>query len=343
VDDTVEQVVQGEHGVEELRLVSGGAVRADLFVDCSGFASLLLEKTLGVPFVSFRRTLFNDRAVVGGWPRTDEPIKPYTTCETMNSGWCWQIEHEFLVNRGYVYSSDFISDEEAEAEFRAKNPKVTKTRVVRFRSGRFERTWVKNVVAIGNSSGFVEPLEATGLGYICTQAQALVEMLIEGDMQMNPSLVKHYEARMIKQWDQIVNFLAVHYRYNTRLDTPYWRACQNDAELGWAEEIVDYYRAVGPSVIARETLLDYNDQFGMEGYLSMLVGQCVPYRNPYQPSDQERTNWSRIQQAVRNKVASAYTVREALDFVRSEYWQWPPTMYCRPLGRGSTAGTSVER
>jgi tryptophan halogenase len=315
---------------------------ADLFVDCSGFASVLLGKTLQVPYVSFKRSLFNDRAVVGGWQRTDEPIKPYTTAETMTAGWCWQIEHEFWINRGYVYSSDFISDEDAETEFRAKNPKVEKTRIVRFRSGRYERTWVGNVVAIGNASGFVEPLEATGLGLICAQAQALVEMLRADDQRINPSLVKHYELRLEKTWEQIVNFLAVHYKFNTRLDTPYWRACQNDAELGWAEEIVDYYRAIGPSVVARETLLDYHDQFGMEGYLTMLVGQGVPYKNPYQPSAQEQANWSRIQQAIRNKVASAYTVPEALAFVRSDYWQWPKTMYTRAPGRGTTIGTARE-
>jgi len=342
-DDTVEQVIHDEHGVQELRLVSGGAAKADLFVDCSGFASVLLGKTLGIPFVSFKRSLFNDRAVVGGWARTDEPIKPYTTAETMAAGWCWQIEHEPHINRGYVFSSDFISDEEAEAEFRAKNPKVTKTRIVRFRTGRYERTWVNNVVGIGNASGFVEPLEATGLGMICTQAQALAEMLCEGNQQINPSLVKHYDLRVARNWDQIVKFLAVHFKFNTRIDTPYWRACQNEAELGWAEEIVECYRAIGPSVIARETLLDYHDQFGMEGYLTMLVGQKVPHENPYRPSYQEQENWSRIQQAVKNKVSRAYTVREALDLVRSDYWQWPADLYSRAPGRGSTVGTAKER
>src|SRR5439155_1035909 len=83
---------------------------------------------------------------------------------TMNAGWCWQIEHETRVNRGYVYSSAFITDDEAEREFRAVCPRVTTTRVVRFVTGRYERNWVKNVVAIGNATGFVEPLEATALG-----------------------------------------------------------------------------------------------------------------------------------------------------------------------------------
>ncbi len=125
-DDTVEEVLQDEHGVTGLRLASGQTATADLFVDCSGFFSVLLGKALNEPFISYKSSLFNDRAVVGGWTRTDEPIKPYTTAETMNAGWCWQIEHETRINRGYVYSSDFISDEEADAEFRAKTRRLTR-------------------------------------------------------------------------------------------------------------------------------------------------------------------------------------------------------------------------
>lgn len=152
VDDTIVEVRQDDHGVAGLKLAAGTVAQADLYVDSSGFVSLLLSKTLGEPFRSFKSSLFCDRAVVGGWPRAEEPIQPYTTAETMNAGWCWQIEHEKRINRGYVYSSSFLTDAEAETEFRAKNPKVGPTRVVKFISGRYERSWVKNVVAIGNWS-----------------------------------------------------------------------------------------------------------------------------------------------------------------------------------------------
>ena len=164
MDDTVVEVKQNERGIAGLLLASGQTVAADLYVDSSGFRSVLLGKALGEPFRSFKASLFCERAVVGGWQRSEEPIKPYTTAETMNAGWCWQIEHEHRINRGYVYSPDFISDDEAEQEFRAKNPKVGSTRIVKFVSGRYERAWVKNVVAIGNAGGFVEPLESTSLG-----------------------------------------------------------------------------------------------------------------------------------------------------------------------------------
>src|SRR5688572_11422491 len=170
LDDTVQEVRQDEHGLTGLVLKGGTTASADLYVDSSGFASVLLGKALGEEFVSFRSSLFCDRAVVGGWARTDEIIRPYTTCETMDAGWAWQIEHEGRINRGYVYCSAFIDDETAEREFRANNPKVGPTRIVRFITGCHRRAWVKNVVAIGNATGFVEPLEATALGVIGIQS-----------------------------------------------------------------------------------------------------------------------------------------------------------------------------
>lgn len=326
-DDTVEEVQQDEDGVTGLRMVTGRTMNADLYVDCSGFASVLLGRALAEPFVSFKPSLFNDRAVVGGWQRTSEPIKPYTTAETMNAGWNWQIEHETRINRGYVYSGDFISDEEADAEFRAACPKVEKTRIVRFRTGRFERGWVKNVVAIGNSSGFVEPLEATSLGGIAVQCQALAESLIECDRLVYPQLAEQFNLRNARVWDEIRRFLAVHFKFNERLDTPYWRACRADADIGAAQDIVDYYREVGPSVLWRSTLISGTDQFGLEGYFSMLLGQQVPYKYEFRPSRNEQQNWQRIQQAIKNKVTAAFTVPEGLALVRSDTWRWPQGVY----------------
>jgi tryptophan halogenase len=107
----------GERIVTALRLESGERAEADLFVDASGFRAELIGRLMEEPYVSYDRTLFCDRAIIGGWSRIDEPILPYTTCETMDAGWCWQIEHETFINRGYVYSSRFIDDDTARAEF----------------------------------------------------------------------------------------------------------------------------------------------------------------------------------------------------------------------------------
>jgi tryptophan halogenase len=327
-DDTVAEVLQNDVGVAGLRLASGATATADLFVDSSGFASILLGKALGEPFISYRSSLFCDRAVVGSWMRGEEPIKPYTTAETMNAGWCWQIDHEAHINRGYVYAGDFISDAAAEVEFREKNPKVGATRIVKYRSGRFERAWVKNVVAIGNASGFVEPLESTGLGFaICGQSKALAQTLIDCDQQVRPTLVKQYNRNNAGNWDTIRGFLAIHYKFNTRLNTPFWQTCRADTDLACAADMVEYYQENGPSVAWKSMLIEPGNQFPMEAYLSLLLGQQVPYLKTYTPDEQEWAAWRSVRRYIQDKTARGFRTPEALKMIRSPGWVWPADLF----------------
>ena len=321
-DDTVVQVRQDASGIAGLSLASGTEQRADLYVDCSGFASALLSKTLGEPFISYKSSLFCDRAVVGGWDRTDEPIHPYTTCQTMSGGWCWQIEHETRINRGYVYCSDFVSDTEAEAEFRAANPKVGATRVVKFVSGRYERAWVKNVVAIGNAAGFVEPLEATALGAIGVHASLLADTLADSDRRPRPSQVAFFNAHHANSWDSIRDFLGIHYRFNTRVNTPFWEHCRHDTDLAAASPVVDYYRENGPSALTGSALLRPHDPFGMRGYFALLVGQKVPYQRTYAPSEADQRRWDAAREEHRAAALAAMTVKDALSVIHSPNWRW---------------------
>jgi len=327
VSDTIANVRQDENGVCGLDLASGQSISGDLYVDCSGFGSLLLGKTLGEPFVNYKSTLFCDRAVIGGWARTNEPIRPYTIAETMNSGWCWQIEHPNRINRGYVFSSGFISDEEAERELRAKNPKITgPTRVVKFVSGRYERSWVKNVVAIGNSSGFVEPLEATALAIIGTRCMLLTELLMESDLVAQPADANMFNSLTARAWDSIRKFLATHYRFNTRLDTPFWRHCREHTDLAGAEPIVEWYEQMGPSPYAAAGLVDALDVFGIEGYLTTLLGQAVPHQSKFTPSAQEWGKWNAARSHFQARAARAMTVSEALAHVSGEITAAPSSM-----------------
>ena len=327
LDDTVTDVLQNEAGIAGLVLASGTTRTADLYVDCSGFRSLLLGKALGEPFVSFKPSLFCDRAVIGPWKRTDEPIQPYTTAETMNAGWCWRIEHVDRVDRGYVYSSDFISDDAAEREFRQKNPKATETRIVKFVSGRHERAWVKNVVAIGNASSFVEPLESTALGVICLDSFALAESLADSDRVVKPTQVQLYNQRGALTVDLVRRFLAVHYKFNTRLQTPFWRACIADVDLVGAEEYVEFYRENGPSTLWRQMILDGRDPFGFEGYLSMMIGMNIPYRRTYVIPEHEQLAWARLSNQWQVDADHALTIEETLRWIQSPGWQWPQGLF----------------
>jgi len=297
MDGTVESVAADDNGISSLRLATGESIGGELFIDCSGFRSLLLGQTLKEPRVDYSSTLFCDRAVVGGWVRPPGlPMTSYTISETMDAGWCWRIDHPDRINRGYVYSSAFISDAAAEHELRTKNPLVGPTRIVKFISGRYERTWVKNVVALGNASGFVEPLEATSLAVLSSRCILLTELLIDADCRLAPALSNLFNQNNASIWDGIRDFLSLHYKFNTRLDTPFWQECRANINMASAQPVVEFYRHVGPSPshsslhVTRGAAFDYNS------YLAILAGQRAP-THPIEPPTPEQLkiweNWCR--------------------------------------------------
>lgn len=310
-------------GIAAVQLEDGQRLAADFFIDASGFRSELLGKELGEEFLSFDKSLFCDRAVVGGWDRSDEPILPYTTAEQMDAGWAWQIEHEHHVNRGYVYSSQFISDDQAAAEFLRKNPKAPQSpRVVKFRTGCYKRQWVENVVAIGNAGGFVEPLEATALMIICGNIQMLVEILNRSLFQPTPGMRTIFNQYTGKSWDDIRDFLATHYQLNTALDTPFWQHCRADTDLGGAAALVDFYQENGPNGFCRYLLSSNSNDFGLEGYLVMLVGNQTPYRARYTPTTADRLKFDQRRARFIKAARSGIGVKETLAYIRHPGWQW---------------------
>jgi tryptophan halogenase len=323
IRDVTVRAEAGGEGIAALLTESGERITADLYIDCSGFRSELLGRTLNESYLSYEDTLFCDRAVIGGWARTDEPIKPYTVAETMDHGWCWQIEHENWINRGYVYSSRFVSDDNALQEFLTKNPKVSnEPRVVKFRTGRYRRNWVGNVVGIGNAVGFVEPLEATALQVICVECMTLAESLIDCLCAPNPTLVELYNQYNAQAWDDIRDFLGVHYKFNTRLNTPFWQACRADTQLHGAEFLVQFYRENGPSVVAGAQLLHTSNSFGMDGYLAMLVGQGVPHAKPYSPPAKEAEAWRSRCATWLTDARRAMDVKQCLEAIRRPGMKW---------------------
>ncbi len=323
-DDVLERAETESGKIAALHFTSGSVRTADLYVDASGFRAELIGKALEEPFKSFSPGLFCDRAVIGGWERTDEPILPYTTAETMDHGWCWQIEHETFINRGYVYGSAFVSDEEAQAELLAKNPKISTTpRIVKFRSGRYERGWVGNVVAVGNASGFVEPLEATALAQIIYESRWLAESLRLTGGEPDEAMRATYNRLTGIAWDEIRDFLAFHYKFNTRLDTPFWQHCREHTSLGNYEDLYRLYREVGPNpAMLAQALPARPNIYGVEGFLAMLTGMQVPYERLHLASNEEVALYDRHRAAIAARAKAGVSVRQALDAIRRPSWQW---------------------
>jgi glycine/D-amino acid oxidase-like deaminating enzyme len=227
VFDDVVAVGQDERGwISHVATKEHGDLRGDLFIDCTGFRGLLINQTLGERFISFEDVLPNNRAVALRVPREDPALgmNPYTTATAMGAGWIWTIPLYGRNGTGYVYSDRFCEPEEAERtlrEFAAPGMDELKANHIRMRIGRNERSWVGNCVAIGLSSGFVEPLESTGIFFIQHGVEQLVKHFPgEG---WDQALVARYNARVGDVIDGVKEFLILHYRAARRDDTPYWK------------------------------------------------------------------------------------------------------------------------
>jgi tryptophan halogenase len=326
-DALVERIRQDERGIAGLVFAGGEEAAYDLYVDCSGFRSRLLRQELKVPFRSAARSLFCDRAVVGGWPRTNEPVRPYTSAVTMQSGWAFVTEHWDRINAGYVYSSAFITDEDAEREFRAwAGERLTQTRVVPYVSGRAERAWEKNVVAIGNSSGFVEPLQSTGLHVICDMSRYLAGILEDSACEVRAPHLRHFNKLFESEWDHVTGFLAMHYKLNDRLATPFWRAARSETDLAGAEEVLEIWRECGPATLFESTVEAARGLFGYDGFLTLLVGMRTPSEHDFSVSAAERAVWERV---LRDRLADApraLPMQDALDLACSDSFRWDPAL-----------------
>ena len=348
IEGKINAVETAEAGVTGVVLEDGRRLTADFFVDATGFRSELLGKALQTPFVSYAASLFNDRAIVGSWERGPEDfIEPYTVAETMDAGWCWQIDHEHAVNRGYVYSSRFISDDEARAEFLRKNPKAKSwDRPLKFASGRYEKGWVKNVFAIGNASAFVEPLESTALMVACSQIQTMVSMLTHTHLQPGAEMVALFNRCFADWWDGIRDFLALHFRFNTLLSNPYWTACNNEADVAGSADFLAFYRENGPCGFGRHLLkstIGTDNQFGIEGFLTMMVGMKVPYQACHSVTPEERARLQRHMEVNRAVARKGMTAAEALRYVKHPQWEWFSDRQPQPGAPAVQPGRRMER
>jgi tryptophan halogenase len=196
------------------------------------------------------------------------------------------------------------------------------TRIVKFVAGRYARTWVGNVVGIGNSAAFVEPLEATALGSICMQAQLLAESLVESGQRFIPIHMSLYNDRVARNTDSIRRFLAVHYKFNTLLDTPFWKECREKVDLAGAESMVEYYQQTGPGDYWKHSLLDIFDFATTTGYLQLLVGQDVPGKVVADPTPAEAKILREHFARNRNIAMSGFSVAQMLQISRDPRNTW---------------------
>ncbi|HMB52343.1 MAG TPA: tryptophan halogenase family protein, partial [Thermoanaerobaculia bacterium] len=309
VEATVADAVLTDDGraVRELVADDGRRFARDLWVDASGFASRLLGDALGSPWNSFAPSLATDRAVVAAAP-LDRPMPPFTRATTWDAGWCWSIPQRGESHRGYVYASAFLSDDAAAAELARRLPEAGEPRFVRFRCGRRAHFTRGNVAALGNAYGFVEPLESTALHLLIRQIGALV---LAFPWNATPRRAEALDHRVASWWDYLAWFLALHYRFNHRLDTPFWRAARDGADVSAWGELIERYRERGPLSADPDFRFDAPDPlWGADGIDLLLAGQGVE-PGPFQPPSDASTHRARLAEQHRT-AAGALTQDDLL-------------------------------
>lgn len=252
--------------VTSVQLDEGRGVTGDLFIDCSGFKSLLLGQALGVEYESWSNWLPCDRAVAMPCTLEGAPA-PFTRSTALGAGWQWTIPLQHRVGNGYVFSSNFLSESQASDTLAAQLPGAAlgSPRLLQFTAGRRQQAWSHNVVALGLSSGFLEPLESTSLHLVHSGIMALLSLF--PDRHCHASLSTEYNRLMALQMERIRDFLILHYKLTERRDSEMWRYCANMTVPDSLQERLALYRHSG------HLQLDEHDLFGPESWLAVHTGQ----------------------------------------------------------------------
>ena len=307
--------------IESLTLDTGNQIKADLFIDCTGFNSLLLGKALQEPFESYEEILPNNSAWATRLPYTDKvkELKPYTNCTAYNHGWIWNIPLWSRMGTGYVYSDRYITDDEALREFQnylgTTNLEFKK---IKMRVGIHKRLWVKNVCAIGLSGGFIEPLESNGLLSVHEFLTHLIEVLRKPIV--NEYAKKTFNMACRRMFRGFSEFVALHYALSNRTDTEYWRDIQKK-EYPIEEYNDQDANDMQHSVINKMETNKYNPIGGFH---------CVAAGMGWHPISMERILYQQSRLNKEDLISTIKDMATKLDNRKKEYEKlanYCPTLY----------------
>ena len=284
IQETVTDIKLFDDGIEYIK-INNKTIKADLFIDCSGFSSILIDK-FDNPYYNFKN-LVNDSAMVAQTPNLDESdrrknIHNVTDCKGMKEGWMWTIPLWNRTSNGYVYSSKFSDKETIEKEFRTELNYTEDIKHIKFKHGCRKKSWIKNVVSIGLSYGFIEPLESTGLFTTHENILRLVELLDLHDLSINQIDKQIYNDSIWHTTNVLADFVAAHYAFSRRTDTEYWDYVTQKIDY----ECVDIkIPSISDDV---KTMLSHHeyDYQNIEGFTYILAGMH------YSPTNYEYMKWT---------------------------------------------------
>ncbi|GAB5458103.1 MAG: tryptophan 7-halogenase [Henriciella sp.] len=301
--DDVKDVNLDDRGfVRSLTLEERGEVPIEFVIDATGFASIIIGKAMGEPFENYDKYLLNDRAVVAQLPHADPTkIQPTSHATGMKAGWSFWVPLFNRAGSGYIYSSKFISDDDAIKEFKAHvGPAADDIdpRVIRMRIGKTRRSLVKNCLALGLSSGFVEPLEATAIYSVQLGLMWLMKYLPESDF--SEAVEKRYNSQIDTLYSEIVDFIVMMFYISNRDDSEFWRTVRHELEVPDSlQEKLDLWKHTMPD----ELDLQGNTFFTTNSYLSALMGkQFYKGRTYMQASGVPETLWQQYLSARNDRT-----------------------------------------
>jgi tryptophan halogenase len=269
----VQRVVQRQDDgfVEAVVLEDGRRIDGDLFIDCSGFRGLLIEQTLATGYEDWSRWLPCNRAQAVPSER-DGPPASHTLATARGAGWQWTIPLQHRTGNGYVYCSDFLSDEEARQTLLSNLPgrALAEPRLLTFTTGRRKKAWNKNVVALGLASGFLEPLESTSIHLVQRGLALLLNFF--PDRRFEPADRDRYNKMIAFEFERVRDFLLLHYTTNARDDSPFWRHCQTIPHPDGLAEKLELFRANG------RILREESELFPVQSWHYIYSGQAITPR-----------------------------------------------------------------
>ncbi|MFT4076937.1 MAG: tryptophan 7-halogenase [Asticcacaulis sp.] len=289
IEGRIEQVrLTADGSIEGLSLTEGRSIDGDLFIDCTGFRSLLLGEALGIGFEDWSHWLPCDRAWAVPTAREGAPL-PFTRSTARSAGWQWRIPLQHRDGNGLVFASAFMDEAEAVDQLVAnlEGPPLADPRLIRFQTGRRKKVWEKNCVAIGLAAGFLEPLESTAIMLI-QKAITYLQYLFP-DQGFSAADRDLYNADMSREYEIVRDFLILHYRANERSDSEFWRYCSSMPIPDSLENRIDLFRSRG------RILEVPGEQFRVPSWLAVMWGQglrpAAPDPLAMTLNETEVTNW----------------------------------------------------
>ncbi|MFA3792998.1 tryptophan halogenase family protein [Aliiglaciecola sp. SL4] len=266
----IEHVVQDKSSgfITELHLKNGNKISGDLFIDCTGMRKLLITKTLGVKYQSWENLLPADSAIAVPSERFPTTL-PYTRSIAHKKGLQWRIPLTHRNGNGIVYSSKYMSDDEAHQTLMTNldSKPLDEPRKIKFETGRTEQQWHKNVIAIGLSSGFLEPLESTSIHLIQAAIVRLLKMFPNNGI--SEAMINMYNAESKREFETIADFIVLHYHVNERDDSDFWKDMRNMTIPDRLKEKIDAFQS------SAAIFNDNNDIFRDASWLQVMLGQGI--------------------------------------------------------------------